>query len=52
MVDLNDIAVFTTVTQLGSFSKAARAPAMTVSTVSRRVSELERQLGVTTPACS
>jgi DNA-binding transcriptional LysR family regulator len=47
MVDLNDIAVFTTVTQLGSFSKAARSLAMPVSTVSRRVSELERQLGVT-----
>lgn len=47
MVDLNDIAVFSTVAQLGSFTRAARALAMPVSTVSRRVAELERQLGVT-----
>ena len=47
MVDLNDIAVFVAVAQLGSFTRAARALAMPVSTVSRRVAELERQLGVT-----
>jgi len=47
MVDLNDIAVFVAVTQLGSFSRAARALGMPVSTVSRRVADLERQLGVT-----
>src|SRR5437899_9629597 len=47
MVDLNEIAVFVSVTQLGSFSRAARALAMPVSTVSRRVADLERQLGVT-----
>src|SRR4051794_21067149 len=47
MVDLNDVAVFVAVAQLGSFSKAARALAMPVSTVSRKVAELERQLGVT-----
>jgi DNA-binding transcriptional LysR family regulator len=47
MVDLNEIAVFVTVAQLGSFSRAARALAMPVSTVSRRVADLERQLGVT-----
>ena len=47
MIDLNEIAVFVSVAQLGSFSKAARALAMPVSTVSRRVADLERQLGVT-----
>src|SRR6266481_2430954 len=47
MIDLNDIAVFVAVTQLGSFSRAARALGMPVSTVSRRVADLERQLGVT-----
>jgi DNA-binding transcriptional LysR family regulator len=47
MIDLNDIAVFTAVTQLGSFSKAARSLGMPVSTVSRRLSALEAQLGVT-----
>lgn len=47
MVDLNDIAVFVAVTQLGSFSRGARALGMPVSTVSRRVADLERQLGVT-----
>lgn len=47
MVDLNQIAVFVAVAQLGSFSRAAHALAMPVSTVSRRVSDLERQLGVT-----
>src|SRR5947208_2430732 len=33
--------------QRGSFTRAARALAMPVSTVSRRVADLERQLGVT-----
>ena len=47
MVDLNQIAVFVSVAQLGSFTRAARALAMPVSTVSRRVADLERQLGVT-----
>jgi DNA-binding transcriptional LysR family regulator len=47
MVDLNEIAVFVSVAQLGSFSRAARALAMPVSTVSRRVADLEQQLGVT-----
>jgi DNA-binding transcriptional LysR family regulator len=47
MVDLNHVAVFVAVAQLGSFSKAARALAMPVSTVSRKVAELEGQLGVT-----
>jgi DNA-binding transcriptional LysR family regulator len=46
MVDLNDIAVFVKVAQFESFSIAARALGMPVSTVSRKVSELERELGV------
>ena len=47
MADLNDIAVFVKVAQLESFTRAARALAMPVSTVSRRVTSLEDQLGVT-----
>ena len=47
MIDLNEIAVFVSVAQLGSFTRAARALAMPVSTVSRRIADLERQLGVT-----
>ena len=41
MVDLTEIAVFVSVAQLGSFTKAARALAMPVSTVSRRIADLE-----------
>jgi DNA-binding transcriptional LysR family regulator len=47
MLDLNDIAVFVRVAQLGSFSRAAHALGMPVSTVSRRVGALEDKLGVT-----
>lgn len=47
MIDLNDIAVFVKVAQLESFSRAAHALGMPVSTVSRRVTALEEQLGVT-----
>jgi DNA-binding transcriptional LysR family regulator len=47
MADLNDVAVFVKVAQLGSFSRAAQAIGMPVSTVSRKVSSLEDQLGVT-----
>ncbi len=47
MPDLNDIAVFVKVAQFGSFSRAARALGMPVSTVSRKVTSLEDQLGVT-----
>jgi len=47
MADLNDIAVFVKVAQFGSFSRAAHSMGMPVSTVSRRVSELEADLGVT-----
>jgi DNA-binding transcriptional LysR family regulator len=47
MIDLNDVAVFVKVAQFGSFSRAAHSLAMPVSTVSRKVSSLEKQLGVT-----
>jgi len=47
MIDLNDIAIFAKVAQLESFSRAARALGMPVSTVSRRVTVLEEQLGAT-----
>lgn len=47
MADLNDIAIFVKVAQFESFSRAAQALGMPVSTVSRRVSALEQQLGVT-----
>jgi DNA-binding transcriptional LysR family regulator len=47
MADLNDIAIFVRVAQFESFSRAALSLGMPVSTVSRRVSELELQLGVT-----
>lgn len=47
MIDLNDIAVFARVAQLESFSRAARALGMPVSTVSRRITALEERLGVT-----
>jgi DNA-binding transcriptional LysR family regulator len=47
VIDLNDIAVFVKVAQLGSFSRAAHSLGMPVSTVSRKVTSLEEQLGVT-----
>ncbi|OWV74229.1 LysR family transcriptional regulator [Rhizobium sp. N122] len=47
MADLNDIAVFVRVAQYGSFSRAAHSLGMPVSTVSRKVTSLEEQLGVT-----
>lgn len=46
MADLNALVVFARVAEAGSFSEAARRLRMPVSTVSRRVAELERQLGV------
>jgi DNA-binding transcriptional LysR family regulator len=45
-VDVNDVLVFAKVAQAGSFSKAAVLLGMPVSTVSRRVAELESELGV------
>ena len=47
MADLNDIAVFVAVAQFESFSRAAHALGMPVSTVSRKVTALEERLGVT-----
>jgi len=47
MIDLNNIAVFIKVAQFESFSRAAHSLGMPVSTVSRKVSDLEEQLGVT-----
>lgn len=44
-MDLNEILVFTQVVQSGSFTAAARELRMPKSTVSRKVSELERRLG-------
>jgi DNA-binding transcriptional LysR family regulator len=47
VADLNDIAVFVRVAQFESFSRAAHALGMPVSTVSRKVTALEERLGVT-----
>jgi len=44
--DLNALAIYATVVESNSFSEAARRLGMPVSTVSRRVSDLERELGV------
>ena len=46
MLDLNDIALFVQVVRAGSFAAAARRLGMPSNTVSRRVQELEQQLGV------
>jgi len=46
MRDLNALAIFAKVVEAKSFSGAARALKMPVSTVSRRIAELEGQLGV------
>ncbi len=46
MIDLNALLVFAKVVEARSFSKAARRLNMPVSTVSRRVSELESELGL------
>ena len=46
-MDVNDVLVFVKVVQAGSFSRAAKILGMPVSTVSRRVAELEDELGVT-----
>jgi DNA-binding transcriptional LysR family regulator len=46
-MDLNEIAVFVKIVQLGSFSAAARALTMPNSTVSARLSALEARLGLT-----
>ncbi len=46
MSDLNTLVVFAKVVSMGSFSAAAKRLKMPVSTVSRRIAELENQLGV------
>jgi DNA-binding transcriptional LysR family regulator len=46
MMDLNALIVFAKVAEASSFSEAARRLGIPVSTVSRRVAELEDQLGV------
>jgi DNA-binding transcriptional LysR family regulator len=47
MADLNDVVIFARVAQFESFSRAAHALGMPVSTVSRKVMALEERLGVT-----
>ncbi len=46
MTDLNALSVFAKVAETSSFSEAARRLQMPLSTVSRRIAELENQLGV------
>lgn len=46
MADLNSLMVFAKVAEASSFSEAARRLKLPVSTVSRRIAELEDQLGV------
>ena len=47
MADLDNILIFVKVAQYESISRAARSLGMPISTVSRRLSVLESQLGVT-----
>jgi DNA-binding transcriptional LysR family regulator len=44
--DLNSLAVFSKVIDAGSFSEAARRLSMPVSSVSRRIADLENELGI------
>jgi len=46
-MDLNEISVFIQVIQAGSFSRAAKKLGMPNSTVSSKITSLERRLGVT-----
>jgi len=46
MTDLNSLMIFTKVVEARSFSAAARLLKIPTSTVSRRVADLEKQLGV------
>lgn len=45
MLDLNDLALFVHVVRAGSFSEAARRLRMPANTLSRRIDQLEGQLG-------
>lgn len=44
--DLNSLVIFAKVVEANSFSEAARRLGMPISTISRRIAELEDQLGV------
>src|SRR5580765_5006861 len=46
MADLDNVLIFAKVAQYESIGRAARALSMPISTVSRRLSVLESQLGV------
>jgi DNA-binding transcriptional LysR family regulator len=46
MFDLNDVAVFARVVEAGSFTGAARLLGIPKTTVSRRIAELEREVGI------
>jgi DNA-binding transcriptional LysR family regulator len=46
MTDLNSLMIFAKVVETNSFSEAARRLSMPTSSVSRRIAELEAQLGV------
>ncbi len=46
MTDLNSLVIFAKVVDANGFSEAARRLKMPISTVSRRIAELEDQLGV------
>src|SRR5712672_1251311 len=46
MTDLNSLVIFAKVVEANSFSEAARRLKMPISTVSRRIADLENQLGV------
>lgn len=46
MVDLNDIALFVQVVRSGSFAEAARRLGVPANTVSRRIQQLEAQVGM------
>ncbi|MDR0242698.1 MAG: LysR family transcriptional regulator [Burkholderia sp.] len=45
MLDLNDLALFVQVVRAGSFSEAARRLRMPANTLSRRIDQLEGQIG-------
>ena len=46
MVDLNDVALFVQVAEAGSFAEAARRAGVPSNTASRRIQQLEEQLGL------
>jgi molybdate transport repressor ModE-like protein len=46
MLDLNDVALFVQVVRAGSFAAAARRLGMPANSASRRIQQLEQQLGL------